>query len=88
MKIITKERKCIDEIGKIFLSGSTVQISTKLNTSHPLVKGIQALQIKGHALFEGGIITEQRKCIDEIGNSSSPEPLGYFEPNLAQSILG
>ena len=29
-----------------------------------------------------------RKYIDKIKKSSSPKPLGQFQPNLAQSILG
>ena len=44
--------------------------------------------MKGSALFQGEIITKLRKYIDKIKKSSSQEPLGQFQPNLAQSILG
>ena len=51
-------------------------------------RGFKFVQMKGPALFKGEIIREQRKYIDKIKKSSSPEPLGQFQPNLAQSILG
>ena len=43
--------------------------------------------MKGPVLFQGEIIVRQRKYIDKIKKSSSPELLGQFQPNLAQSIL-
>ena len=46
------------------------------------------VQMKGPALLQGEIITKYRKYIDKIKKSSSPEPLGQFQPNLAQSNLG
>ena len=44
--------------------------------------------MKGPAFFQGEIITKLQKYIEEFKNSSSAEPLGQFEPNLAQIILG
>ena len=43
--------------------------------------------MKGHTLFKGEIITKYQKYIDKI-YKSSPEPLGQFQPNLAQNIFG
>ena len=45
------------------------------------------IQMKGHTLFQGEIIRKKQKYIDKIFKSS-PEPLGQFQPNLEQSILG
>ena len=50
-------------------------------------RGIKFVQMKGPALFQGEIITKEWKCIEEF-ERSSPEPLGQFQPNLAQSICG
>ena len=80
--------KNIDEIKKIFFSRTTEPISTKLGTKHQWVGGYKIVQINGSALFQGEIIRKNRKYIDEIKKSSSPEPLGQFQPNLAQSIFG
>ena len=44
------------------------------------------VEIKGHAYFQAGIITEYPKYIDKLSNS--PEPLGQFQTNWAPSILG
>ena len=38
-------------------------------------------------LFQGEIITKSQKYIGEIQNFSSEEPLGQFQPNLAQSFI-
>ena len=43
--------------------------------------------MKGHALSQGEIITKSQKYISEIQNFSSEEPLGQFQPDLAQSII-
>ena len=51
-------------------------------------RGFKFVQMKGRALFQGEIITKQWKYIDEIKKSSSSEPLGQFQPNVAQSIFG
>ena len=37
--------------------------------------------------FQGQVIMKKRKYIVKIKKSFSPEPLGQFQPNLAQSIL-
>ena len=50
-------------------------------------RGFKFVYMKGSALFQGEIITKKCKYIDEIKKSSSPEPLGQFQPNLAQCIL-
>ena len=45
--------------------------------------------MKGHALFKKEIITKKCKYIDGVLKKIfSPEPIGQFQPNLAQSILG
>ena len=46
------------------------------------------VQMKGHTFFfQGEKITKWWKCIDEIWNSSPPEPLGQFQSNVAQSNI-
>ena len=55
---------------------------------HPRVKGIQVVQMKGSTFFQGEIIKKYWKYIDEFEQSSTPESLSQFQPNLAQSILG
>ena len=73
-----------------FFSRTTGLISTKLGTKHHRLKGIKVYTNEGlvHVrLFQGQIITKELKYIDEILKSSSPEPLGQFQLNLAQSIL-
>ena len=51
-------------------------------------RGFKFAQMKGPFFFQGEIITKLWKYIDEIKNSSSPEPLGQFQSNLTQIILG
>ena len=46
-KIITKKRKYIDKILKIFFSRTTVPISSKFGTKHYWVKGIQVCWKEG-----------------------------------------
>ena len=65
-----------------------VQFQPNLTQSILGWRGFKFVQMKGPALFQGQIITKLWKYIDEIKKSSSPEPLGQFQPNLAQSILG
>ena len=56
---------------------------------YPWVKGrIQVCSNEGLALLQAEIITKEQKYIHEINQSSSTEPLGHFQPNLAQSIVG
>ena len=43
--------------------------------------------MKGPVLFQWEIMMKWWKYIDEISNSSPQEPLGKFQPSLAQSIL-
>ena len=61
-------------------------ISINLGIKHFWVKMIQ-VQMKGHTLFQGEIITKKRKYIDEI-QKSSPEQLIKFLPSFPRSILG
>ena len=43
--------------------------------------------MKGHAFFQGMIITKKQLYVNENQIlKSSPEPLCQFQPNLAQSI--
>ena len=53
-------KKCeiILEILKILFSRTTCPISTKLGTKHPMKKGIQVFQMKGHTLFQGEMIAK------------------------------
>ena len=46
------------------------------------------VQMKGPSFYQGEIITKLRKYINKFEKSSSQEPRGQFQPNLAQSILG
>ena len=73
---------------KIFFSRTTGPISTKLSTMHPWVMGIQVYSNEGSHPFPKEDNYEKWKYIDEILKSSSPEPLGQFQPNKAESILG
>ena len=43
--------------------------------------------MKGHALFQGEIVVKLQKYLGEIQKLSSEEPLGQFQPNLAQSFI-
>ena len=72
----------------ISFSRTTVPISTKLGIKHPFVKGIQVYSNEGPCPFPRRDNYQIVKYIDEILKSSYPEPLGQFQPNLAQSILG
>ena len=74
------------QIYKIFFSRTTGPISTNLPQSIIGCRGFKSIQMKGFTLFQGEIFTKLQKYIDEF-KSSSPEPLGQFQPNLAQIIL-
>ena len=76
------------QILKIFFSRTTEPISTKLGINHLWVKSLKFVQMKGPALFQGEIISKLQKYIDKFKKSSSPEPLGQFQLNLAQIIFG
>ena len=54
---------------------------------HSWVKGNSSLLKEAPHLFSSGDYYEIVKYIDKI-KESSPEPLGQFQPNLAQRILG
>ena len=57
--------------------------------ANPWVKGIQVCSNEGPSPFPRGDNNEILKIhIYEILKSSFPEPLGQFQPILAQSILG
>ena len=65
------------------------KILTKLGTKHPWLKGIQVCSNEGPRPLRRGDNYEKVKIhFNEILKSSSPEPLGQFQPILAQSILG
>ena len=57
-------------------------------TKHPWVKGIQDCSNEGPHRFPKGENEGPQKYIEEILISSSPEPLGQFQPIWAKSILG
>ena len=44
--------------------------------------------MQGPALLQEEKITKEEKYVDEIPIYSTPEPLGQFKLNLAESILG
>ena len=52
------------------------------------MKGIQDCSNEGSHPFPKGENEGPQKYIEEILISSSPEPLGQFQPIWAQSILG
>ena len=58
----------------------------QLGTKHPWVIGI--LIYSKRVLSFSVEMTNWRKYIDEVLKRSSLEPLGQFQPNLAESILG
>ena len=62
-------------------------ISTNLGTMHPWAKRIQVCSNEGPCPFPIGdnFIS---KNTDDTFKSSSLEPLGQIQPNLAQCILG
>ena len=51
-------------------------------------RGFKFVQMKGHTLFQGKIITKYRKYFNLMLISSAPKPLCHSQSNLAQSILG
>ena len=87
-EVITKLRRYTEEIKRIFFSRTTGPISTKLGTMPPWVKRIQVCSNEGPRPFPRGDNYEIAKNLLTKLKSSSPEPLGEFQPNLTQSILG
>ena len=68
---------------------ATGSISTELNTKLSLVEGIQFFfQMQGHALLQGEIISNSQIILKIFKKTSALEPLGKFQSNMAQSILG
>jgi hypothetical protein len=51
-------------------------------------RGFKFVQMKGNALLQGEIIAKKQKYTKIFQKSSSPEPLGQFQSNLVQIILG
>ena len=64
------------------------QLTSKLGTKQSWVKGIQIGSNEGPQPFPRGDNYEIVEYIDEIKKSSSQEPLGQCQQNLAQSIRG
>ena len=82
-ELITKKRKQIYEIKKIFFSRTTEPIP-----KHSWMKGIQVCSNDVPCPFPRGDNYEILKIHWRIKKSSSPETSGLFQPNLAQCILG
>ena len=72
----------VADICKPFLSRTNWAISTKLGIKHPFVKGIQVNSNEVPCPFPRG-----DKSTFIWLKSSSPEPMGQFQQNLAQNIL-
>ena len=87
-EIIMKWWKYIDKILKSSSPEPLGQFQPNLAQCIFGWKGFKFVQMKGPTLFQGDIITKWWKYIEEIKKYSSPEPLGQFQPILAQSILG
>ena len=82
-------KKDNNEIAKIHWQIRTIEpVSIKLGRKHSWVKGIQACSNEGPCPFPWGDNYKMAKIHWQISKSSSPEPLGQFQPNLAQSIPG
>ena len=62
-------------------------ISTKLGTEHPWVKGIRSLSYGGPCPFIKGILIATNLKYWKLWKSSK-EPVGQFQLNMTQSILG
>ena len=75
---------------KIFSwTAGSIHVSTKLGKKHPWVKGIQVCSTEGPLLLPRGDNYEIAKI--HWRNKKIlyfQEPLGQFQPNLAQGILG
>ena len=48
---------------------------------------VTVIQMKGHAIFQGGWIAKWCKYINNL-HVLLQEPVGQFQPNFAQIILG
>ena len=76
------------KIFKNLLLQNHLTISTKLDTKHPWVVGIEDCSNEGPHRFQSGYNYEIAKTQFWNLKKSSPEPVGQFQPNLPQSILG
>ena len=73
----------------IFFSRTTRPISIKLGTKYPWVKEIQVSSNEGPQPFQRGDNNETAKLHSRnLIKSTSPEPLGQFQPHLAKIIFG
>ena len=73
----------------IFFSRTTGAISTKLGTKHLWVMGILICTNEGQHPFPRGDNSKNIKITSILKTLKSfSEPLGQFQPNLAQSMLG
>ena len=75
---------------KLFFSRTDLPVSTKSCKKHPLVMEIKVCWNEGLHPFPRWDNKEilEPKYIHEILKSPPPEPMGHFQPNLAQSIFG
>ena len=83
-EIITKLWKYMYEFNKFSSPEPLGQFQLNYAQINFLWRDPKFVQMKGSALYKEEIITKLQKYIDEIKKSSSPEPLGQFQPNLAQ----
>jgi hypothetical protein len=72
---------------KIF-SGTNRTILTRLGINHPWGKGIQICSNEGWCPFLRGDDSERVKIHKNILKISTQEPMGEFQSNLVQIILG
>ena len=79
--------KILGQNFKIFFSKTTGPISTKFNTKHPWVTGIIVCLNEKPCHCTRRDNYEIAKIHWQYPKSSSPELLGLFQPNLAQSII-
>ena len=84
--IVCRGHRCCHH--KLFAFSSTGQISTKLGTKHPWMKGIQIYSNEGPHHFPRGDNYEIAKYIDKFKkSSSSAEPLDQFHQTWHKSSL-
>ena len=67
---------------------NTFEMEKRYKFSLSSLTWLRFVQLKGPAISQEEIITKLLKYIDKFLKSSSPEQLGKFQQNLAQSILG
>jgi hypothetical protein len=70
---------------KIFFSRTTGPISTRLGINHPGGEGIQVCSNEGRHFALRGDNSKRVKIYKNI--LKSPEPLGQFQPDLAQITI-